>query len=357
MADTRSKLDFGKAKEVAQKVMGDVGAVMHGMLSFIGDRVGLFKAMMDAGALTVDQLAARSGLNTRYVREWLSAMAAAGYVEYDAGAQTYLLTPEYAAALADEDSPFFIGSYFQMAQAAAMVAPEVAQAFRSGAGVLQAQYPAGFFEAAERNSNTRYKHKLLRKWIPAMPQVVEVLQGGGTAADIGCGGGRAAIMIAQAFPKARVTGFDIHAASIERARRNAEAAGVRGRVSFELTNGTQLPQRAFDFAATFDVVHDAVDPVGLMDAIRRSLREDGTYLVQELNLSGELSDNLRPLGKMAYSVSTLYCMTTSLAQGGAGIGAAMGEAKARELAAAAGFSRFARLPVQDDFAVLYELRP
>src|SRR5579883_1683350 len=228
MADTRSKLDFGKAKEVAQKVMGDVGAVMHGMLSFIGDRVGLFKAMMDAGALTVDQLAARSGLNTRYVREWLSAMAAAGYVEYDAGAQTYLLTPEYAAALADEDSPFFIGSYFQMAQAAAMVAPEVAQAFRSGARVLQAQYPAGFFEAAERNSNTRYKHKLLRKWIPAMPQVVEVLQGGGTAADIGCGGGRAAIMIAQAFPKARVTGFDIHAASIERARRNAEAAGVRG---------------------------------------------------------------------------------------------------------------------------------
>ena len=129
------------------------------------------------------------------------------------------------------------------------------------------------------------------------------------------------------------------------------------RVNFEVTNGTKLPRQAFDFAATFDVVHDAVDPVGLMGAIRRALKDDGTYLVQEINLSGELGDNLRPLGKMAYSVSTLYCMTTSLAHGGAGIGAAMGEPKARELAAAAGFSHFARLPIQDDFAVLYELRP
>jgi 2-polyprenyl-3-methyl-5-hydroxy-6-metoxy-1,4-benzoquinol methylase len=278
-------------------------------------------------------------------------------MEYDPSAQSYRLTPEYAAALADEDSPFFIGSYFQMAQAAAMVAPAVAQAFRTGKGVTQAEYPAGFFEAAERNSNTRYQHKLLRKWIPAMPQVVEILNGGGTAADVGCGGGRAAIMIAQAFPRARVTGFDIHAASVERARRNAEAAGLSSRVSFEVTNGTKLPERAFDFVTTFDVVHDAVDPVGLMAAIRRSLRDQGTYLVQEINLSGEVNDNLKPLGKMAYSVSTLYCMTTSLAHGGAGIGAAMGEPKAREIAATAGFSRFTRLPIPDDFAVLYELRP
>lgn len=357
MADTKPDLDFAKAKQVAQSVMNDVGSVMHGMLSYIGDRVGLFKAMMGAGPLTAARLAAKTGLSERYVREWLSAMAAAGYVEFDAGAHTYLLTPEYAAALADEESPFFIGSYFQMAQAAAAVAPEVARAFRTGKGVSQARYPAGFFEAAERNSNMRYKHKLLRKWIPAMPQVVETLRAGGVAADVGCGGGRAAIMIAQVFPEARVFGFDIHAGSIERARRNAEAAGVSDRVTFEVANGAKLPEQAFDFVATFDVVHDAVDPVGLMGAIRRSLRSDGTYLVQEINLSGELRDNLRPLGKMAYSVSTLYCMTTSLAHGGAGIGAAMGEAKARELAAAAGFSGFTRLPIQDDFAVLYELRP
>ena len=223
MAKRTTELDLEKCKQVAQTVIGDVASVVHGALCFIGDRVGLFKAMAGAGPLTVDQLAAKSGLSARYVREWLGAMAAAHYVEYDAETDTYLLTPEYAAALADEDSPFFIGSYFQMAQAAVSVAPKVAEAFRSGKGVTQAEYPQSFFEAAERNSRTRYQHKLLRKWIPAMPQVVEALNAGGLAADVGCGGGRAAIMIAQAFPNARVVGFDIHAESIERARRNAEA--------------------------------------------------------------------------------------------------------------------------------------
>ena len=354
---TQPQLDMNKARDAAQTVIGDVGTIVHGALCYIGDRMGLFKAMANAGPLTIDALAAKAGLSPRYVREWLGAMAAAHYVEYDDDAKTYLLTPEYAAVLADEDSPFFIGSYFQMAQAAVTVAPKVAEAFKTGKGVTQAEYPAGFFQAAERNSRTRYLHKLLRKWIPAMPQVVEVLKAGGVAADVGCGGGRAAIMIAQAFPKARVVGYDIHAESIERARRNAEAAGVANRVTFEVADGSRLPERKYDFISTFDVVHDAVDPVGLMTAIRRALKDDGTYLVQEVNVSSDLKDNLRPLGKMVYSVSTLYCMTTSLANGGAGIGVAMGEGKAREIAAQAGFSRFTRLPIKDDFAVLYELRP
>ena len=128
-------------------------------------------------------------------------------------------------------------------------------------------------------------------------------------------------------------------------------------MSFEAANGSAIPAASFDFITTFDVVHDSVDPVSLMSAIRRALKPDGTYLVQEINISDAVQDNIRPMGKMVYSVSTLYCMTTSLAHGGAGIGAAMGEPKARELAAAAGFSRFTRLPVKDDFAVLYELRP
>jgi SAM-dependent methyltransferase len=350
-------LDLEKAKQVAQIVVGDVGTVVHGALCYIGDRTGLFKAMAGAGPLTVEQLAGKSGLSARYVREWLGAMATAHYVEYDATANTYLLTPEYAAVLADEDSPFFIGGYFQMAQAAVTVAPKVAEAFKSGKGVTQSEYPVSFFEAAERNSRTRYLHKLLRKWIPAMPQVVERLSAGGIAADVGCGGGRAAIMIAQAFPAARLFGYDIHAESIERARRNAKADGVADRVTFDTLDGGQLPAGKFDFVSTFDVVHDAVDPAGLMSAIRRSLKDDGTYLVQEVNVSDRVEENMKPLGKMIYSVSTLYCMTTSLAHGGAGIGTAMGEKKARELASAAGFKRFTRLPIKDDFAVLYELRP
>jgi SAM-dependent methyltransferase len=351
------KLDPEKAKQVAQTVVGDVATVVHGALCYIGDRTGLFKAMMNTGPLSSPQLAAKVGLSERYVREWLGAMAAAHYVEYNAGADTYLLTPEYAAALADDDSPFFVASYFQMAQAAVTVAPNVAEAFRTGKGVTQAEYPQSFFEAAERNSRTRYLHKLLRKWIPAMPQVAAALEAGGCGADVGCGGGRAAIMLAKAYPNARLTGYDLHAESIERARRNAVTEGVAERATFEVGDGANLPAGAFDFVATFDVVHDAVDPAGLMAGIRRALKPDGTYLVQEVNVSDKVGENLRPMGKMIYSVSTLYCMTTSLAHGGAGIGTAMGEPKARELAATAGFSRFARLPIKDDFAVLYELRP
>jgi 2-polyprenyl-3-methyl-5-hydroxy-6-metoxy-1,4-benzoquinol methylase len=352
-----SGLDLEKAKQVAQTVVGDVATIVHGALCFIGDRLGLFRALAEAGPVTAEQLAAETKLNSRYLREWLGSMAAARYVEYDAVKSTYLLTPEYAAALADEDSPFFVASYFQMAQGAAMVAPLVSEAFKNGGGAKQSDYPPWFFEATERNSRTRYEHKLLRKWIPAMPQVVEALSAGGQAADIGCGGGRAAIMLARAFPKARVVGYDIHAESIERARRNAQSAGVADRVTFEASEGARLPAHKFDFVSTFDVVHDAVDPAGLMSAIRRSLKDDGTYLVQEVNVSDKLEDNIRPMGKMVYSVSTLYCMTTSLAHGGAGIGTVMGEPKARELASEAGFTRFSRLPIKDDFAVLYELRP
>jgi 2-polyprenyl-3-methyl-5-hydroxy-6-metoxy-1,4-benzoquinol methylase len=355
MVDT--KFDLEKAKQVAQTVIGDVATMLHGALCYIGDRLGLFKAMAAVGPVTVAQLAARAGQSERYIREWLGSMTAAHYVEYDPANATYTLPPEYAAALADEDSPFFIGSYFQMAQAAVTVAPKVAEAFTTGRGVTQAEYPAEFYQAAERNSRTRYQHKLLRKWLPAMPQAVAALDAGGTAADVGCGGGRAAIMIAQAFPKAHVTGFDIHAESIERARRNAKEAGVADRVTFEIANGTEMPKRGFDLISTFDVVHDSVDPVGLMRGIKHALNPDGTYLVQEINISNDVKDNIRPMGKMVYSVSTLYCMTTSLAHGGAGIGAAMGEPKARELATTSGFSRFTRLPIKDDFAVLYELRP
>jgi 2-polyprenyl-3-methyl-5-hydroxy-6-metoxy-1,4-benzoquinol methylase len=351
-----SQIDFEKAKQAAQQIVGDVGTCVHGALCFIGDRLGLFKAMKEAGPVTSGELAAKTGLNERYLREWLNAMAAAEYVTYDATSRRYRLTPEYAMALADEDSPFFVGSYFQMVQSMMMVAPKVSDSFRTGKGVAQTDYPPWMFEASERNSFPRYKYKLIKKWIAAMPEVVERLSAGGTAADVGCGGGRAAILIAQAFPKARVFGYDLVAESIERARRNADAAGVGDRVTFEVRNAVALPEAKFDLVTTFDVVHDAVDPVALMSAIRRALAPGGTYLVQEINVSSKPEENHRPLGKMVYSISTLYCMTTSLAHGGAGIGAAMGEVKARELAEQAGFRHFRRLPIEDDFAVLYELK-
>jgi 2-polyprenyl-3-methyl-5-hydroxy-6-metoxy-1,4-benzoquinol methylase len=232
----------------------------------------------------------------------------------------------------------------------------VAEAFKSGRGVAQDQYLPDMYESIERLTAPWYKHQLVQTWIPALPGVREKLAAGGSACDVGCGSGRAPITIAKAFEAAEVHGYDVHAGSIERACANAEAEQVADRVTFTVGDGAQLPAGRFDLISTFDVIHDSVDPVGLMSAIREALRKDGTYLMLEMNASAEVEENRNPLGKLLYNVSTLYCMTTSLAHGGAGIGACMGEEKARELAYAAGFTHFRKLSIEEPFSVLYELK-
>ncbi len=351
------QLDWDKARRFLFQCTNDIGAAMLGAMNYLGDRLGIFKAMADAGWLTSQELADRAGLNERYVREWLGAVTSAGYVTYDPSTKKYLLPPEHAMVLAREESPFFMGGFMQMVMPNVSMAPKIAEAFRSGGGVSQSEYPAETWEAMERASAGMYRHHLIKKWLPAMPQVVEALTAGGTAADIGCGSGRAAITLASAFPKARIFGYDVHPGSIERARANAKAAGVGDRITFEARDAAKLPENQFDFISTFDVVHDSVDPVALLKSIRRALKRDGTYLMLEMNVSPKLEENIGPTGKMMYSISTLYCMTVSLAHGGAGIGACMGEPKARELTIEAQFSHFRRLPIEDMFSALYEVRP
>ena len=359
MAEEKSskpQLDWDKARKFLFQVNGDIGAAMLGAMNYLGDRLGIYKALADAGWVTSQELADRAGLNERYVREWLGAVTSAGYVTYDPAAKKYLLPPEHAMVVAREESPFFMGGFMEMIVPNVTIAPKLAEAFRKGGGVTQAEYSPELWEAMERASAGMYRNQLIRKWLPTMPQAVEVLNNGGSAADIGCGSGRAAIALATAFPKAKIFGFDVHPGSIERARANAKAAGVADRISFEARDATKLPENQFDFVSTFDVVHDSVDPVALLNSIRRAMKKDATYLMLEVNASANLEENIGATGKMMYSVSTLYCMTVSLAHGGAGIGACMGEPKARELAAEAGFSQFRRLPIEDMFNALYEIR-
>ncbi|HKV53874.1 MAG TPA: methyltransferase domain-containing protein [Candidatus Binataceae bacterium] len=356
MAEQTSAIDWGKVKGFAGLMMNDLGAAMQGALTYIGDRLGIFKSLAEAGAVTSAELAARSGLNERYLREWLGAMTAAKYIEYDPATKRYSMTPEHAMILANDDSPFFMGGFMQMVVPEVGMATKLLDSFRTGKGLPQSEYPPEVFEAIERGSAPMYRHSLVRKWLPAMPQVVEALNNGGACLDVGCGSGRAAITIASAFPKAQVHGYDAHAGSVERARTNAQAAGVGERITFDAVDCTRLPAERFDFISVFDVVHDSVDPSGLLKSIRGALKPDGTCLMVEVNVSNKLEDNISPMGRMMYAASTLYCMTVSLAHGGAGIGALMGEDKARELAHGAGFNRFQRLPVKDAFSVLYELR-
>jgi ubiquinone/menaquinone biosynthesis C-methylase UbiE len=356
MAEEKQQLDWDKIKNFSKQVSSDIGAAMFGALSYIGDRLGIFAALAGAGAVTSAQLAEKTGLSERYLREWLSAMAAAGYVNYDASAKTYAMPAEHAMVLARDESPFFAGGFIEMIVPQMSIATKVMESFKNGRGVPQSEYPPETWEAMERASASMYRHQLVRKWLPTMPQVVAKLSEGGSSLDVGCGSGRAAIAIANAFPKADVHGFDAHAGSLERARTNARAAGLGDRIKFDVVDCTRLPAACFDFISTFDVVHDSVDPGALLKSIRDALKPDGTYLMVEVNVSSDLKDNINPMGRMMYSMSTLYCMTVSLAHGGAGIGACMGEAKARELVAAAGFSHFRRLPIDDLFSALYEIR-
>jgi 2-polyprenyl-3-methyl-5-hydroxy-6-metoxy-1,4-benzoquinol methylase len=353
---TEVQLDQGKLEAFVERIVLDVGTAMRGGLVYIGDRLGIFAALAQSGPVTATELAGQTGLNERYLREWLGSMTTAEYLEHDSDDDTYFLPPEHALPLADEEFPFFTGGFLQMIVPTVTVAPAVAEAFKTGGGVTQDQYLPDMYEAIERATAPWYKHHLVQTWLPAMPGVQEKLQAGGSACDVGCGGGRAPITLAKALAAAEVHGYDVHPGSIERARANAQAEGVADRVTFTVGDGVDLPEGRFDLISTFDVVHDSVDPVGLMRAIRGALRADGTYLMLEMNASGDVEENRNPLGRLLYNVSTLYCMTTSLAHGGAGIGACMGQEKARELAYAAGFTQFRKLPIEEPFSVLYELK-
>jgi ubiquinone/menaquinone biosynthesis C-methylase UbiE len=322
---TEVQLDQDKLEAFVERIVLDVGTAMRGGLVYIGDRLGIFATLAQAGPVTASELAGQTGLNERYLREWLGSMTTAEYLEHDGEADTYFLPPEHALPLADEEFPFFTGGFLQMIVPTVTVAPW-------------------------------YKHHLVQTWLPAIPGVQEKLEAGGSACDVGCGSGRAPITLAKALAAAEVHGYDVHPGSIERARANAQAEGVADRVTFTVGDGAELPEGRFDLITTFDVVHDSVDPVGLMSAIHGALRKDGTYLMLEMNASGDVEENRNPLGKLLYNVSTLYCMTTSLAHGGAGIGACMGQEKARELAYAAGFTHFRKLPIEEPFSVLYELK-
>ncbi len=258
MAQDKSQLDWDKIKSFSKQVSGDIGAAMLGALSYIGDRLGIFSALAEAGSVTSADLAKRTGLSERYLREWLSAMAAAGYLNYDAAAKTYAMPPEHAMVLARDDSPFFAGGFIEMIVPQMLIAPKVMESFKNGRGVSQSEYPPETWEAMERSSASMYRHQLVRKWLPTMPSVVEKLTNGGSSLDVGCGSGRAAIAIATAFPKAKVFGFDAHAGSLERARTNAKAAGLGDRITFDVVDCTKLPTAQFDFISTFDVVHDSV---------------------------------------------------------------------------------------------------
>jgi SAM-dependent methyltransferase len=350
-------VDEARLAQFMEKVVGDLGSTFATLLAAFGDRLGLFKEL-GKGPASSDELAERAQISERYAREWLRAMAAAGYVEHDPSSDRYALQPEQALAFAAEGSPAFVGGVFQMIPEAIKPYEGIAEAFRTGGGVSQSAFGPAFWEGMERFSAIMYENELVPTWIPAMPDVEQQLSRGARIADVGCGSGRALIKLAEAFPESSYVGYDAFAGQLERARANAEQAGVGERVRFELLDVAEgLPGR-FDVITTFDVIHDAVDPRGLLKAIRDALEPDGIYVMLDVRSADDPADNVGPIASMFYGFSIFYCMTTSLAHGGEGLGTlGLPEVKVRELAAEAGFSSVRNVPIDDPFDLLYEIKP
>ena len=353
-----SELDAAKQEAFVHKALGDVNATQSVMLAALGDRLGLFKDLATNSPSTSAELARRTNVNERYAREWLGGMATSGYLEYDAAADRFTLPAEHEAVLSQESWPVFFGGLYQMTPRLLGVFDRVAEVFRTGGGVTQSEYHPEFWDGLERFTSGWFKNLLCQEWLPAMPDVEAKLNAGATMADVGCGRGRALITLAEAFPKSRFVGFDAFEPTVALATERAKAAGVADRVSFEhLDGGAGLPD-TFDVIATFDVVHDAVDPLGLLKGIRQSLKDDGVYICLDMNSSHKLEENINPLGTLFHGFSMFYCMTTSLAHGGEGLGTlGFHEVKANELCTEAGFSTVRRLPLENPFNIVYEIRP
>lgn len=338
-------IDQVKLQAFMGRVVGDFGSTISSALVVIGDKLGLYKAMAGAGPLTPAELARRTETSERYVRDWLVNQAASGYVDYDPATERYVLPAEHALALADEHSPVFVAGGFENLTSIIKAEPRIAEAFRTGGGMLWGEHDPGVFEGTERFFRPGYVANLVAQWIPALEGIEAKLTAGATVADVGCGHGASTIILAQAFPNSRFFGFDNHAPSIARARQAAGKAGVAERAVFEVASATDYPGGDYDLIAYFDCFHDLGDPVGAARHAEEALAPDGTLVLVEPMAGERVEDNLTPVGRIFSAASVLICTPNALASGAdatTALGTIATDEQLRQAAAAGGFNHFRR---------------
>ncbi len=335
-------LNEAKLHEFMGKMVGDMGAAISTALVLTGDRLGLYKALAEFGPLTSYQLAERTGTAERYVREWLAAQAASGYIEHHPETNRFSMTPEQAAVFADEDTPVHAcGGFYSIASVIADE-PKITDAFRTGQGVAWGDRHPCLFCGTAKFFRPGYRVNLISSWIPALDGVKEKLERGARVADVGCGHGHSTLIMAEAFPNSQFVGFDIHPPSIEEAGQMANQAGLTN-VRFEVATAKTYPGENYDLVTFFDCLHDMGDPVGAAERVYASLDRDGTWLIVEPFANDKLEDNLNPIGRVYYGFSTTVCTPASLSQEvGAALGAQAGETRIKEVVTSGGFTRFRR---------------
>ncbi len=350
------EINQDKLNEFMGRAVVDFGATLHAGLVVIGEKLGLYKALDEGGPQTPAELARRTNTTERYVREWLNAQAAGGYVMYDADRGSYSLSPEQAFALANEDSPAYLPGAFLLAASTLKSEGKITEAFRTGAGFGWHEHDKGLFEGTEKFFRPNYIGNLVPSWIPALDGVAGRLERGAKVADIGCGHGASTILMAEAYPKSQFAGFDYHGPSIEAARAAARRAGVADRVTFQQTSAKEYPGSGYDLVAFFDCLHDMGDPVGAATHVLRSLAKDGTWMIVEPFANDRVEQNFNPVGRAYYSASTMICTPASRSQEvGLCLGAQAGEARIRDVVTRGGFTRFRRA-TETPFNLVFEAK-
>ena len=351
-------MDKERLKAAGDRIFADMAGAMTAGLCYVGTATGLFRAMAGKGPLAQDAVVAASGLQPRYVEEWLKGMTTAGYLDYDPAAATFALSDELAYFLASDGTDHYVGGLFAMAPALLKVAPRVARAFAEGGGVPFGDYGPEGVAALDLINRGQYEHRFASYWIKAMPEVFARMGAGGRALDVGCGAGRVCVALATAFSGAEVVGLDADGESIAQATAAAGAAGVGDRVRF-VAQGTGDFERGdgFDLVTACDCLHDFATPVATLEEIRALLKPGGTLFIMEPKVADRLEDNRNPMATMFYGFSVFHCMTQSLAQGGPGLGTCMGPAKTEALVRSAGFGHFELLPIKSQSYLFYAARP
>ena len=346
-------VDKQKAKEALDQVFRDMAGAMTAGMVHVGVTTGLCRAMAGKGSLSASQVVEASGLQARYVEEWLKGMVASGYLAYDPSAQTYTLSQEHAYFLASDDTDHFVGGLFAMVPPLLRVAPQVAKAFAQGGGVPFGEFGADCISALDLINRGQYETRLADYWMNSLPDAAAKLRAGGRALDVGCGSGAVCGALAKAFPAAEVIGIDPDEQSIQRARENSPNA------QFLATTTSRIPKgEGFDLITLCDVLHDLAEPLQTLKEIRALLKPDGTFFIVEPKAADKLEENRNPVAATFYGFSVFHCMTQSLARGGPGLGTCLGPAATEKLVRDAGFSRFERLEgIKSLTNLFYAARP
>ena len=352
-----SEVDMDKLHAFVGKMLGDLGGAFSVPTVRIGFRLGLFDALHSGGAATAAELASRTNLAERYVREWAMAQAASGFVDYDPATATFSLSPEQAMVFGIKDSPVYLAGAFDLAAAMIEGEAKVEAAFRDGSGVAWGDSAGCLFCSVGAFFRPTYVNSIVQEWIPSLNGVEAKLNAGAKVADIGCGVGFSTLLMAKAYPNSRFVGYDFHEESVIDARRHAKEHGLSDSVRFEIAAAKDIDERDFDLITVFDCLHDMGDPRGCASHMHKILKDDGTWMIVEPMAGDHPEDNMNPVSRLYYNASTMICVPTSLAQEvGEGLGAQAGEQQVANVVKSGGFSKVRRA-AEGPFNMILEAVP